>query len=265
MAFVEELLSVFKQAAGFPETDHKRPISLETIRGEHIYSDAKQEYKLLIPELERGISSVESLAMAVLEEATRRENETGKFMTVIFTDRGGRFYPDDKRRLDKWEYERCLSQQWKHLTQYLGRDMKHLDFVRFLQGLRPSVTDYISLMREYKKVTFDGKTSVTSQPIIEDGKGGSQVAFTLETKNGQTQAAMPGEIKIDLPYTRGSLHTYELTIELDVYLDDNNQVKFRPVCPDIEAVVEQAIADELEFFKEQTFEKLPELLVLLDY
>lgn len=261
MTAIEELLKVFKLAA---DVDDKRPVELETQRGTYLYNDGKKEYSPLLPELNRGISNVESLAGAVIEECVRRNNPTGNFMTVIFTEKGGAFYPDDERRLDRWTYERCLSQQWKFLLENLNKEMKHLDFIRFVQGLRPSVINYQALIREFKKVTFDGRTSVTSQPIIEDGQGGSQVSFTLETKNGHTQTAMPGDIAIELPFTRGSDKKYSLIIELDVALNEMDQVRFRPVCPELEVVTEQAIADEVAFFKEQVKEK-SDLLVLLDY
>jgi hypothetical protein len=257
---INEILDTFKKAAGF---DDKRPILLDTTRGEYIYHDDARQYKPLLPEFKRGVSTVESLAVAVLEEARRRENATGNFMTVLFNERGGVFYVDDKARLDQWTYERCLSQQWTTLKQHLGRDMKHLEFVRFLQTMRSSIQDYTVISREFKKVTFDGNNSVTSQPIIEDGQAGTQVSFTLNTKNGDTQNYLPGEIKLQMPFTRGGTKLYDLTIELDVALKDN-KVLFCPVVPDIESITEQAISDEVNYFEEQV-KSLTELLVLLDY
>lgn len=257
-----QLLDVFRLAAN---VDDKRPIFQDTERGKYIYVDRDAAYKPLLPELNRTISTVESLADVVLEESRRRENTTGNFMTVIFTELGGKFYPDDKKRLDEWKYERCPSQQWEFLIRHLGRDMKHLEFVRFLQGLRPSILNYAELMREFKKVTFDAKTAVTSQPIIENGQAGDQIVFTLETKSGHADTAMPGTVSLRLPFTRGGEKLYNLTIELDVALDENKQVKFRPVVPDMEAIIEDALQDEVEYFTSQVDERLPDLLVLLDY
>lgn len=261
MSFVADLLGIFQKAAG---VDPKRPIFQESERGNLLYSDCSQSYALLMPELKRGVSTVESLADVVLEESRRRGNPTGNFMTVMFNEKGGVFYPDDAKRLDLWTYERRLSQQWEFLIKNLGRDMKHLDFIRFLQGLRPSMVDYLAISREFKKVTFDGKTSVTSQPIVENGQAGEQIAFTLDTKNGETSTAMPAGFKLNLQYARGSSIFYTLEIELDVYLDESKQPRFRPVCPDLEAVIEEAITDELNLFKERVSEK-DELLTLLDY
>lgn len=257
----EQLLSVFKLAAN---VDDKRPIRMDTFRGEYLYSDEKRSYAPLLPELKRGISTVESLVGAVLEEAKRRENTTGQFMTVIFTEKGGVFYPDDKARLDLWTYERCLSQQWEALLRGLNNDTTHLSFIRFLQGLRSSIVGYPDIIREFKKVQFDGKTAVTSQPIIENGAAGKQVSFTLETKNGVTQTEMPGTIPLTLPFTRGGTKLYNLVLELDVALQGDNVV-FRPVVPEIESVTEQAIADEVNYFEGEVKGMLPELLVLLDY
>lgn len=261
MSIVVDLIDVFKKAA---KIDHKRPIVQDTNRGELLYNDSQGCYNALIPEFKRSLSTVDSLVMAVEEECKRRENQTGNFMTVVFDVDGGIFYPDDKKRLDRWNYARCLSQQWEHLTEHLNQDMRHLDFIRFLQGLRPSILDYPSIMKEFKKVTFDARTSVTSQPIIEDGQAGSQVSFILDTKNGKTQTQMPAAIMVHLPFVRGSATNYDLTIELDVALDRNEQVVFRPVCPEIETVTEQAINDEFQVFKNST-QDLKDLLVLLDY
>ncbi len=257
---LDELLDVFRMASG---QDKRRPISLKTIRGEYLYSDIAAEYKPLLPELKRGISTVESLAAVVKEETKRRDNALGSYMTVIFTEKGGVFYPDDKARLDLWTYERCLSQQWQTLLKGLNTETSHLSFIRWLQGLRSSIVGYPDIIREFKKVTFDGKNSVTSQPIIESGAAGKQVSFTLETKNGVTQTEMPASIPLVLPFTRGGTALYSLTIELDVALQDD-RVVFRPVVPELESVTEKAIADEVNYF-EQELDEVTDLLVLLDY
>lgn len=237
---------------------------LETLRGVYLYNDDEKRYRPLIPQLDRNISNIESLGAVIHEEVKRRGNSSGNFMTVILTEQGGIFYPDDQLRLDQWKFQRCLSQQWSYLVKNIDRELDHLSFLRVLQGLRPSIQNYATLMREFKKVTFDGKTTVTSQPIIENGNAGAEVSFTLETKNGQTQTAMPGEFELVMPFVKAGLKSYTFKLELDVSLDSNNKVCFRLVFPEREIIVETALNDELEYLTKET-ENLEDLLILLDY
>ena len=261
MTVIDSLLSVFKQAAG---VDNKRPIITDTDRGPYLYDDGERKYGRLIPEYSRSLSNVESLATAVLEEASRRNIDNGQFMTVIFTENGGTFYPDDKKRLDKWVFERCLSQQWLHLTKGLNRPMSHKDFLRWMQGLRPSLAEgYPLLMREYRKVTFDHNTSVASQPILENGKAGALVNITLTTKSGDQDMTMPGGFDIVTSFAKAGEQQYVVPVELDVALNEG-RIEFMPVCPTLESIKDKAIQDEVGFFREATA-KLPELLILVDY
>lgn len=261
MSFVDELLNVFKLAAG---VDPKRPTLIWTTRGEYLYNDQSESYLPLLPEFKRGISTVESLIAAVKEECRRRQNLTGDFMTVTFNQSGAMFYADDKARQDTWKYERQLSQQWAFLLQNINKEFTHLAFLRFLQGLRPSISNYIDLSREYKKVRFDGTTSIKSNPILENGSLGLQIGFNLETKNGSTNTKMPAEFIVTMPFTKGEGFSYALNIELDVSLDEDKNIRFKPNCPDLEIITEQALKDEVSFFKEKVAE-LKDLLILLDY
>lgn len=279
MGIFDELLNVFNKAAGEFEPDRKRAVTLDTVRGEYLYSDKDSQYHPLVPAMKRGLSTVESLATAVLEEARRVESPQGDFMTVIFTEKGGMFYPNDKARVDEWSFDRTHSQQWQHLMAWINRPLKHKDFIRVLQGLRPSIknhldtpddasglTAYAALMRIYRSVSFDSNTKVTSQPMITAGKTGGSVNFTMTTKaGGEQEVDLPTEIPLVMPFVKGSETLYQFTVEVDAALDeDTSQPVFMLVFPDRENIVDQAISDEVAYFKRET-EKLPNLLVLLDY
>jgi hypothetical protein len=261
MTVISELVEFLTGAA---KVDHKREISIETKRGTYLYNDGEKHYSRLIPEYKRKLSNVESLAVVVTEEAKRRNIDNGQFMTVIFTESGGVFFPDDERRLDEWHFDRCLSQQWEYLAKHLNRPMFHKQFLRFMQGLRPSLGyHYSTLMRDYRKVTFDNNTSVKSQPILESGTAGVLVNMTLSTRAGDQEIEMPGGFEINLQFAKAGEKIYTLPVELDVALEDGKP-EFMLVCPTLDSVRDQAIQDEVAFFREATA-NLPELLILVDY
>lgn len=257
----EQLLKVFEKAAG---VDFNRSILLDTTRGQYIYSDSEQEYSPLLPAEKRSVCNVASFGGAVLEEAKRRENPTGAFMTVIFGEEGGVFYPDDRQRLDLWYFKRRLSQQWQALTGIINKNHDHRSFLRALQGVRPSIQNYPGIIREFRKVTFDNKTSVTSQPILEAGHAGVDISFTLDTKNGQTQTVMPGSIPMAMPFSAASSKMYSFNLELDVTLNSGNEPCFQLIFPEREIIIEQAISDEVKCFQDHV-ENLSDILVLQNY
>jgi hypothetical protein len=250
-----------------------RPEILTTSRGPHIYSDRQQEYMLLFPPFERTVSNVESFAAAVIEESRRRENPTGKFMTAIFNEEGGVFYPDDEKRIDKWLYKRCHSQQWRWLMQYINKPLKHIDFLRALQGLRPSINAYPEIIREYRKVKFDSSTVVSGQPMLEKGESGGSIVVTLKTKSGDQEQDMPSSFVVIMPYAKASETDYEFQLEVDACLNENNEMRFTLLFPDMETIIEQALADEVDYFRNQVMPEgnekkqqlqLPEKIVALD-
>lgn len=241
-----------------------RRVLLETELGTYIYNDGDKEYKRLKSPQSRTISNIDSFTKVVLEEARRLNNPTGDFMTVIFTEKGAKFYTDDKLRGDTWAYERSLSQQWSWLLDSINKPMTHLELLRRIQGLKPSITDYRNLFNQFKRVSITNNTVVTSQPILEDGRTNAELVFNMEAKagSGETQAHMPGELLLTMPYTKGFDKQYEFTIELDGHTDEQSKIRFRLVFPERELVEEAAIADELTYFQEKT-SALPNLLTVL--
>lgn len=239
------------------------------------------------------VSNVESFAALVREETLRRavpltgtdpqpessraarESEVaeelrhnGEFMTVTFSERGARFSPDDRVRLDSFTYTRTLSPQWIALTEGLNKPLEHKDLIRLLQRLRPSINGYEELMRHFRKIHFSDKTNIASEPLLTAGANANEFKVELEIKGGvngpTTQAtALP----ICLQYARGGNQAYTTTIEVDLstkMAGERRELRFTLIAPDLPNVVEQAIDNEVAFFRSQVVD-IPRLLILQDY
>lgn len=255
----------------------KRPELIDTVGGQFVYSDSTKTYNKIhsldIPSFTRTVSNVESFAAYILEIASRNgyDKVNGKGITVCFdSKRAVCRLVDNNTNNDTIIYDRALSPQWEYLFGKIGTRLSHKSLITVLQWLRPSFKDdYNTFMRHYRKVSFDEKISVSSQPQVVDGKGGSSlvVEFNRNGDNGQT--ALPNSLKLSLQYTRDSKRFYEAEIEVDSTLNANNREKpsleFSLLWADIENTQTQAVADEIADFKALVGEKLPELLVVVNY
>lgn len=229
-----------------------------------IYNDQKKAYDEIkrVVVLKRSVSNIESFAAAVLEECRRRQRYEGEGATVVFTQGGGWFSPDDAQDLDRWTYGREASPQWTLVTDRHGYG--HKDFLVLLQKLRPSLK-HTSVIADFRRLDFEATTNLTSQPVMIDGKGGSAFAVKFTAKSGQEgQTAVPSEIALAMEFARGSLNRVEITGQIDIWLDDKKSLKFSLSFPDRETVQEEAIALEVAWFREQV-KALPRLLILEDY
>ena len=246
-----------------------RETLLDTDRGKMIYNDNHESYDRLYPFMHRDLSNVESLIKVVVEEARRRENDDGEMMTVIFTALGGKFYVDDKENGDTWNYNRTLSQQWEAINRLIDKPMSHIEFIRGLQKIYPSMVDYDVVAPMFRKVSFGGKTKVVSQPIVEAGKAGRDISFDLDVEgHGQYSEHLPGELRIELQYAKASSMTYPSNLYIDMALEDkeyNPKPIFTLVWPEKEIIEERALHDEFLEFQNRLSEKLPNLLAVLDY
>jgi len=144
--------------------------------------------------------------------------------------------------------------------------MRHRDFVRTLQRLRPSIIDYHEIFNKFRAVTFTNSTRVTSQPIITGGKAGGNINFNLETKSGEGEIniELPAGFEVNMPIVRAGEHEYRFPIEIDCALTEQNEVMFKPIFADKENVLDQMIHDEVKWFKEQV-SKLSDILILMDF
>jgi hypothetical protein len=232
-----------------------------------LYNDAKGMYEPVdrFVKRTRTVSNIESFTAMVIEEA-RRAISDGDFMTVVFKQTGAYFHLDDRDGRQVFQYERELAPQWKFLIG-AGTDLEHKDFIRLLQRLRPSIVEYASILQQFRKVSFGSGLKIDSAPTLTEGKAGLQFALELTAANASTKAALPAVIPLKMPYARGSSKLYDVEAEVSIDLDEEDGKKrfvFSLLFPDREVIEEQAVSDEVRWFRENTV-TLPKLCILEDY
>lgn len=253
----------------------KRPETLEIDGNTYIYNDQHKYYsKISLPSFHREVSNIESFAAYILKYDKRYyDGVKGDNITAIFglnkaiamlNDK-----PDDENKI---LYERCLSPQWQLLADKTNRRLSHNELLRVLQGLRPSFPSseaYNDFMRQYRKVSFDEKVTVSSQPQVEQGRGGSSIVVEFGRNGGTGQTELPNTLKLKLQYARDSKRFYDIELEIDSTLNtetkDKPKLEFSILWPEKDNVIAQAVADEISDFKALVAEKLPELLVVVNY
>lgn len=233
-----------------------------------LYSDAESVYKPLDRVVVRygGVSNMKSFVALVMEELRRRDNPLGDHATVYLMATGGRFSPDDRVGLDFFTYERTLHPQWELLFEQAGTYMDHPAFLRLLQALRPSIATQ-ETVRSFRRVTFDERVKVLSQPQIVDGKNGASYEVEMEVKSGIARTALPTMLTVTLPFSRGSDVSYRLELDIDIQAidkDGKRQLKFAILWPDKEGWLTDAITDECEAFREAV-SAAKRLLILDDF
>jgi len=254
-------------------TELSRSPLIDTIDGQYIYSDHNKQYqKVKVPYFERQVSNIESFAAYVLEEANRRglDQAGGKGMTVIFAENSAKcLLIDAVDKYDSITYHRKLSPQLARVLEKLRSRLSHLELIRVFQSLRDSFVDnYAEFMRQYRKVSFDEKTTFNSQPLVEQGKGGSSIIVEFGRNGGTNNTALPATLKLKLQFARDSKRFYEAELEIDSALSTTNGkagIEFSLLWPEKENVIAQAVTDEINDFKELVKEKLPNLLIVVNY
>lgn len=239
-----------------------------------ILDPAEMKYAPIEPFISKAesVSNVESLAAAVEHEFLRMgKPEAGRFMTVSFTQEGGTFDADVRVIRDDFTFKRKLSPQFELLMQSAGKPFGHVEFLRLLQALRPSIPTFKEFFREFRKINFNQRTEIVSAPIVERGEAGSSISIAFEAKSTGAKgvpARLPGEVEMVMAFARGSDRKYKHTVEIEASLEggpENPQLKFRLVFVDRDIILEKAVDDEIEFFKKEIKAKVPELLVLRDF
>lgn len=218
------------------------------------------------------VANVACLEALVLEEARRRQNIDGEYMTVCFTEAGAFFSPDDRERLDGYTYERVLAPEWKTILQFTGKVMKHQEFLRLLQSLRWCLQDAGSVIRAFRSVDVSRVARIASAPTMVNGKAGVTLAVEIAAKvqgGGEAQASqsIPGELVFSVPYARGDQvpQTLEAEVVIEMARDgERDVVLFGFIIPDIHSVERNAKTAEVAFFREGLRE-LPRVLVLENF
>lgn len=255
----------------------KRSELIETVDGQFLYSDNAKRYEKIdppeTPVFDRTVSNIDSFAGYILEVASRRgyDKDKGKGMTVVFNEsRAWCRLVDDAVNNDTISYQRSVSPQWQTLNKYLTGKLSHKSLIAAFQALYPSFNeDYTAFMRHYRKVSFDEKITISSQPQVVDGKGGTSLAIEFSRNGNEGQTALPNTLNLKLQFTRDSKRFYAAELEIDSVLNANNREKpaleFSLLWSQKDNVIAQAVSDEIADFKALVAEKLPELLVVVNY
>lgn len=249
--FVEAVIGLQKQA--------QRPATLQDEHRRFIYSDAKQEYveQPRVVKQTGEVGNVECLIALVQEEALRRGNETGEWMTVTFGPSGAFFSPNDEVRLDGYVYHRAVSPEWTRISANNGKPMKHADFLRLLQSLRHVLANASSTIAAFRSVDVSRAAKIASSPTIRDGKAAVSLAIEMTVNMGggaatTTEKQLPSLLDFVLPFARGGSH--ELTLEAEVTAEisregEKETLLFGYVIPDIESVAREAREREVCDFR----------------
>lgn len=270
LQFLEEKLNKRDQIISTEVRGNYKTIPLDLL-----YNDADKEYKKLpdAGRIRRTVSSIDSLIAAVKEEAKRRNNEVGKYMTMSFTNSGGYFSYDDNENDGGYKFERELSQQWKAFKSLLGqRNLTHSAFYNALIELSPSIKDSKETLNTFCKLKIIGNSEVKSNPVFTAGDGaefGTKVKYSIKGQDKTQEEVFPENFSLKLPYAKGSKAEYEVTAQVIFSLEQSDpnmpgKLYMHVVCPEIERIEEDAIMDEIAQFKTETVD-VSELLILEDF
>lgn len=243
-----------------------RPTFADSELGALIYSPSEGQYKRLVDRKRYYVSTIEAFIDLAKEEARRTENATGHLMTASFTLDGGQLRLDDPKLEVTHIYERKPSHGFEALKGFIDsgrRGVTHKEFIKLLQGLKPWIFNSSEILNAYRKVTFEGKNRVISQPIVENGKAGKEIGFTLEVGQGAIEMTLPQSFLIGVPFAMGSANSIEVECLIDMALEGSDP-RFYVHAPSLQHEVEQAILKEKQQFADNT-EELPQILKLASF
>ncbi len=246
--------------------DKARPTFEESGKGTLLYSPSEGQYKPLIERKRYYVSTIEAFIDLAKEEARRTENATGHLMTASFTLDGGLLRLDDPKLEVTHIYERKPSHGFEALKGFIDsgrRGVTHKEFIKLLQGLKPWIFNSSEILNAYRKVTFEGKNRVISQPIVEAGKAGKEIGFTLEVGQGAIEMTLPQSFQIGVPFAMGSANSIEVQCLIDMALEGSDP-RFYVHAPSLQHEVEQAILKEKQQFTDNT-DELPLILKLASF
>lgn len=235
-----------------------------------LYDDCVRAYALLerFIRRQRDVSNVESFGVLVLEEA-RRAGADGENMTVVWGAKGAMLYLDDRDQRIVFRYKRTLSPQWEAMCLLAGSPCGHLDFIRRLRPLAPSLQDSPEIIGAYRRVHMAAATNIMSSPVLEDGKAGYSYAVQVQVSGRAAETRLPAECVFRLPFARGSPRFYDVQAEISVDAvaergSDKKTLAFGVTLPELSSVMDQAITDELADFR-KAVAAVSRLCILEDY
>ena len=237
----------------------QRPSTIQDEHRRFVYNDRLLEYVEVdrVVKQTGAVGNVECLIALVKEEALRRANTTGEWMTVTFDANGAYFSPDDRVRLDGYTYRRTFSPEWERITRNIGLPMKHVEFLRLLQSLRHVLANASATIAAFRSVDVSRAAKIASSPTIRDGKAAVSLAIEMTVNMGGgastlTAKELTSTLDFVLPFARGGAK--DVTLEAEVTAEiaregEKETLLFGFVIPDIEAVGRQAREREVQDFR----------------
>ena len=226
----------------------------------YLYSANNREYALksFVPrDVPVTVSEIESLIGLVAMEAFAAG------AAVIFDASGATFLPgwsteersdgveDTGRVATQHQYVRRRSPQWRTLEAALnvGTKMTHLQFLRTLQSLRPSIEGYSAVYSAYQRISLEAGVKATSAPQVMHGDAGSTLNFTVDVKSGKADVKLPAEFIVNIPLTRfGEVQHFAVEVDAEVK-QDGGAILFGLIAPEMQLAEEAAVANEVERFR----------------
>ena len=220
--------------------------------------------KELYPPLNLVVSNIDSFCDMVLGVGGTDDGSI-----VVVTKTGGSYLPfggvPDRStgRAYDLRYARNYSVAWTKFYAALAQPMEQVPFVRLLQALRLNIAEYGTLVMAFRKVQFDERTEIVSNPFL-DGEGARRsISFELRAKTTGADygTSLPAGFSITLPVTKDA---YTLDVEIDVVLSPQKKPLFSIHAPDADRVLEEVRKAEVATLKARTAEKEWKGLVLLN-
>jgi hypothetical protein len=221
----------------------------------------------------RTVSTIESLKDVIKHLIDNGEPEAHKQFEIALDDDGATFYPNWKHghRHEKVRYNRCKSQQWLSLLEFLDeKPLAHSEFIKKLRTLRPSIKDFEDFYSKWSTITISDDNAFVSAPDITlDGSGAASASMKVKIKNTNAEADLnlPWSFNLTLPLVRGSKETYSFQAVIDAVGIPNNSGsrdwKFSIEIPELKITKDQLLQDEADYITEQFIEK--PLLIVKNY
>lgn len=232
---------------------------------EFLYSDRKEEYSIIEKNPEpKLVRSAKAFTALIKEELKRRNNATGEKATVKLNLDGGYFIADENFGEGITHFERLNSQQWEIVKNGINKIYDHKTFLLFLQKLKPSISAFNEVFKQFATLRIIGQTELTSNPIFtEDGQNsGFSCRYKLED-GCDGEDTFPTGFNVNVAFAKAGTFKYDLPIDLLFTRSADNELNIEVLCPTFENIEELAIIDEANYIKSEA-EEYENLLIISD-
>lgn len=269
---IRQVLQLAEQAVREPIIELK-----DGSRRRFLYDDAKRVYDEVEPSAEfprevRTVGDIQSLVELVKAESARiMELNKGDFATASFTPSGGVVWlEEDQGRLGMAvKYERQPSFALNRVQAELGRWLDHESFLLLLATLAPWMVNGKRVLQAFRRVSTETTSGMSSQPFLDEGTTGLSYKVDVKVRGENVQADLPATLVLNIPFTLRQPGTYAIELWVDIKGErDEDSDKpiyvpfFRLLAPELAAIKERALEDELSFFREAMAKVLPNMPIV---